>query len=85
MRFCDSFQDVEIRARENAYDWLAHYMLREGTWNTPIVLFNNEANQQSSLRTPFHLLEGHRRLSFLQGLIRLKKTLPRHTVWIVSR
>src|ERR1700721_3154823 len=28
--FCDSFQDIETRAAENSYDWLAHFMLREG-------------------------------------------------------
>ena len=87
--FCDSFQDVEVRAALNAHDWLAHYMLREGTWNTPIALFDNRnaqgAVQESGLKSPLHLLEGHRRLSFLQGLKRLGKARPQHQLWIARR
>ena len=82
--FSDSFQNVEVRAEQNEYDWLAHYMLREGTWNTPIVLFDNRNAGQARLRTPFHLLEGHRRLSFLRGLKRLGKARPQHAVWLAS-
>lgn len=81
-RFCDSFQDVEDRARDNPYDWLAHYMLKEGTWNTPIVLFENHSAREIGLKSPFHLLEGHRRLSFLQGLKRLSKARPDHQIWV---
>lgn len=40
--FCDKFQNVELRAADNQHDWLAHYMLREGTWNVPIVLLHSE-------------------------------------------
>jgi hypothetical protein len=86
--FCDNFQNVEIRAAENSYDWLAHYMLREGTWNTPIVLLESQKAAsmwiEAGLKTPYHLLEGHRRLSFLQGLKRLNGVLPAHPLWIVK-
>jgi len=81
-RFCDSFQNVEDRSRDDAYDWLAHYMLKEGTWNTPIVLFENQSAREIGLKTPFHLLEGHRRLSFLQGLKRLSKARRDHRIWV---
>lgn len=37
--FCDSFQNVEVRAAENQHDWLAHHMLQEGTWNTSYRTF----------------------------------------------
>jgi hypothetical protein len=88
-RFCDSFQDVEERAAANKYDWLAHYMLKEGTWNTPIILLDNRGLAgflaEPTLKTPYHLLEGHRRLSFLQGLRRLRMARPQHEVWIVRR
>lgn len=87
--FCDSFQDVEDRAAANWYDWLAHYMLREGTWNTPIILLDNAMVpallHEPMLKSPYHLLEGHRRLSFLRGLKRLGKARDRHSVWIVQR
>ena len=67
--FCDNFRDVRSRA-ENPHDWLAHYMLANGTWNTPIVLLHNENNRYGSLigqtlKQPYHLLEGHRRLSLI--------------------
>lgn len=88
-RFCDGFQDVEFRAAENPYDWLAHYMLRVGTWNTPILLLDNRPQDgllyEPELKTPYHLLEGHRRLSFLQGLKRLGKASFQHSVWVVRR
>lgn len=85
--FCDNFSDVALRA-ENPHDWLAHYMLQHGTWNTPIVLLSNEHGQHRDqygepLRRPLHLLEGHRRLSFLVGLRRLGRALPQHEVWLV--
>jgi hypothetical protein len=87
-KFCDSFQDIETRAAQNSYDWLAHFMLREGTWNTPVILLNNRPQLKSadgaSLKTPYHLLEGHRRLSFLQGLKRLEKAKNKHEVLLVD-
>jgi hypothetical protein len=86
--FCDSFQNIELRAEDNSHDWLAHYMLREGTWNTPIVLLDSSGMAVSSvpdlIRTPYHLLEGHRRLSFLQGLKRLQKAQSFHAIWLVK-
>jgi hypothetical protein len=85
--FCDSFQDVEVRAAQNPHDWLAHFMLAKGTWNTPIVLLRTAGNQTKAmegLRRPYHLLEGHRRLSFLQGLKRLRKAGPTHAIWLVE-
>ncbi|MHB8654320.1 MAG: hypothetical protein ACYDA9_10615 [Terriglobia bacterium] len=84
---CDDYQNVEKCAAREKDDWLAHYMLREGTWNTPIVLLDNRGLDGSPLevrlKSPYHLLEGHRRLSFLQGLKRLNKALPKHSIWIV--
>lgn len=86
-RFCDDFQNVEERASENKDDWLAHYMMREGTWNTPIVLLRNRKTggslEEAGLKSPYHLLEGHRRLSFLQGLKRLNIAKAQHSLWLV--
>ena len=86
-RFCGNFQNVEERAAYSRHDWLAHYMLREGTWNTPIVLLDSrtvaDAARGAWLKKPFHLLEGHRRLAFLQGLRRLGKARSEHVIWLV--
>lgn len=82
--FCNNFQNVEERAAHNEHDWLAHYMLLEGTWNTPIILFDSSSGSYGTkIKAPFHLLEGHRRLAFLQGLKRLGKAKPEHTIWLV--
>ncbi|MCE9508260.1 MAG: hypothetical protein K8R48_08135 [Alphaproteobacteria bacterium] len=86
--FCDNFQSVDKRAASNPRDWLAHYMMREGTWNSPIILLDNKSDiyrhpNGRKLKSPYHLLEGHRRLSFLNGLIRLEKALKTHPLWIV--
>jgi hypothetical protein len=87
-KFCDDFQNIEERAEKNTRDWLAHYMLRVGTWNTPIVLLDNSDQYHfptgEPLKYPYHLLEGHRRLSFLNGLRNLNKALPQHIVWIAK-
>jgi hypothetical protein len=86
-KFCNNFQNVEERAAYSKHDWLAHYMLREGTWNTPIVLLDSgsvaDGSPEAKLKTPFHLLEGHRRLAFLQGLKRLGKAKSEHAIWLV--
>jgi hypothetical protein len=85
-QFCSNFQNVEEHAAYSRHDWLAHYMLREGTWNTSIVLLDSttvaDAAHSARLKTPLHLLEGHRRLAFLQGLKRLGKARPEHVIWL---
>lgn len=85
--FCDGFINLEERAAY-PHDWLAQYMLEKGTWNTPVVFLDTStkpiiAPGRSALRHPLHLLEGHRRLSFLIALRRLGKALPEHDVWVV--
>ncbi|MFW6039132.1 MAG: hypothetical protein ACOC9P_01500 [bacterium] len=89
-RFCDDFADVEARIRANRTDGLAQYMLREGTWNTPIVLLCTAADPVQCppgevLKRPWHLLEGHRRLSFLVGLREQGRAASVHEVWCVHR
>jgi GNAT superfamily N-acetyltransferase len=87
-RFCDDYSSVKERAKDPR-DWLAVYMMDNGTWNTPIVLLDNSSGKQRfpngvSMKSPYHLLEGHRRLSFLVGLKKLHKAKPKHKVWVVS-
>ena len=86
--YCDAFQNLETRAA-NPHDWLANHMLSRGTWNTPIILLltGNEAIRAPGgwyLNPPLHLLEGHRRLSFLVALRALGKARPDHDVWIAT-
>ena len=89
--FCEAFSDVEERAQTNPNDWLALYMCDHGTWNTPIVLLDNHKgglffpDDGRPLRSPLHLLEGHRRLSFLNGLRQRGKAVAEHAVWVVLR
>ena len=86
--FCENFSDIERRAA-GPYDWLAQYMLEHGTWNTPIVLLDNHDGAACGktwgvLRSPWHLMEGHRRLSLLNGLKELGKAAQRHSVYVVT-
>ena len=86
-KFCEDFSNVEERAAQ-PYDWLAKYMVGNGTWNTPVVLLDSEElpptfAEGKRLRRPIHLLEGHRRLSFLNGLRATGKVLQEHNIWLV--
>lgn len=86
-KFCDDFSGVSERAKLG--DWLAIYMMRKGTWNTPIVLLDNRSKAHRFpdgrlLKSPYHLLEGHRRLSYLVGLRTMGQVTSEHEVWLVS-
>ena len=87
--FCDNFINVSDRAQD-PHDWLAKYMLQHGTWNTPVILLDNREcgvtfPDGTSLRAPYHLLEGHRRLAFLNGLRIMNKARDTHKVWVATR
>lgn len=87
--FADNL-DERASGADGSDDWLARYMIKNGTWNTPIVLLSNRSGSHSSphtfdrIRRPFHLLEGHRRLSFLNRLRDTGRTAQCHDVWIVN-
>ncbi|MGV3757357.1 MAG: hypothetical protein ACO1QS_18410 [Verrucomicrobiota bacterium] len=88
-KFCDAFQNIKERAA-SPYDWLAKYMLKHGTWNTPVLLLKTPARPVMSswrlpLSHPYHLLEGHKRLSFMNALRDLGEALPEHDVWVVEK
>ena len=85
--FFDDFVDIRSRAKGST-DWLAQYMMEHGTWNTPVVLLSTPHTGMVGeggwpIRHPWHLLEGHRRLSFLGGLRRLGIAKPLHSIWVV--
>ena len=85
---CNSgYKDFLNYAKEG--EWLATYMLNNGTWNTPIILLSNPNADltdrwKDSLKSPLHLLEGHRRLSYFTMLRQLHKAKDSHYVWLVS-
>ena len=89
-KFCDNFRDIEYRIYKCPHkDWIAEYMYKNGTWNTPIVLLENidgsiKFGDGERMKAPYHLLEGHKRLSYLNGLRDLSKALAEHEVWIVN-
>lgn len=82
------FTGLFERARD-PWDWLARYMVEHGTWNTPIVLLDNRRADREfpddgrALKAPFHLLEGHRRLSLFQELRDQGRAAAAHDVWLV--
>ena len=80
----------EFESRLKQESWVHVYMSQNGTWNTPILLMENSANNLMSpggdrFKSPLHLLEGHTRLSCLIALKRLGKANDTHKVWIVRR
>lgn len=62
---------------ENSYwrgTWLAQYIIREKTWPAPIIVLDN------------FLLEGHRRLGYLNTLIKTDFSVAEyHPVWVCYR
>jgi len=89
--FCESFSKTfEERVAIEPEDWLARYMKANGTWSTPIVLLDNRHGEISAppgkvLRQPYHLLEGHRRLSFLVALREAGEAKPTHAIWLATK
>ncbi len=85
--FCDSFSSNFDQRAKNSFDWLARYMKKNGTWNTPVVLLGNIEGvflfpNRVPLRQPYHLIEGHRRLSFLVALRNCGGARKKHQLWI---
>ena len=88
-KFCDDFSST-FKDRVQEVDWLARYMNVHGTWGAPIYLLENLDGaliypSGKRLNQPYHLLEGHRRLSFLNALRRLGSALPRHQIWLARK
>lgn len=65
-------------------------MVEHGTWNTPIVLLHHpERIYQDEngwwLQSPFHLLEGHKRLVYLNALRASGEAKAEHDIWLVRK
>ena len=70
-----------------AHDELALQMAQAGTWPVPIVVLDNEGSVAAPGRPDigrWHLLEGHRRLTLVNGLAAAGKAQPSHEVWLVK-
>ena len=86
--FCDDFSRKVWNPESAPDDWLLHHMIKSGTWPTPIIALENpapglEAPWGRRLSSPIHLLEGHRRLSFLNGLRQRGMAAGEHHAWVV--
>ena len=89
-RFCETFSRTFDSRVCDSLDWLAQYMNRHRTWNTPIVLLENlrgdiESPSWVTIRQPYHLMEGHRRLSFLVALRNQGRALDEHLIWLARK
>ena len=70
-------------------DQLLLKMVATGTWPVPILLVRNPAGDltdsgREPLQSPVHLLEGHKRLGFLNAFIKDGKAVHEHLVWFVA-
>jgi hypothetical protein len=66
--------------------WLGRYMIEHGTFPTPIIVAVNSdglVHPRNLPMRPNHIIEGHRRLGMLRGLIGLgyQGLRPTHAVW----
>lgn len=78
--------DVARLDRERATP-LATMMLETGTWPAPILVLDNPDGllDDTGVRMGrWHLVEGHRRLTYLRCLASRGAARPTHPVWIVS-
>jgi hypothetical protein len=67
----------------NKHDWLLWYMKEHGTWNSPPILFENTDDHfPKEIHSPWHLLEGHRRVGLLHALASQGLTKDEHPVFI---
>lgn len=86
--FEDVKNSLELYALEK--DWLAEFMLKNGTWNIGVILLETENRiikmsiTDEEMKRPYHLLEGHTRLSYLNRLIELGKSADKHDIWIAK-
>lgn len=77
--------DPEIRA-----GWLGSCMVDEGSWPVPPIVLRNPDGlcdpAGTCLGQPFHLLEGHRRVSYFRAMASDPQwTLaPDHSLWLVT-
>lgn len=85
--------DELFRDRLRQKSWLADYMLREGTTPVPILVFESGANfphpfgnNGETMCTPYQLIEGHMRTSYLWGMHRESHVAlkSKHQVWVAS-
>lgn len=70
--------------------WLGNYMIKNRTWPKPIIVFYSEESNlkiKKALCSPYHLLEGHLRLSYMRAFIKYEedKIPNKHSVWIATK
>jgi hypothetical protein len=69
---------------------LGKYMIEQGTWPTPPLLFDNAqglVNPDGERLNRYHLVEGHHRLAYLHALTESPhwQARPSHDLWVCRR
>jgi hypothetical protein len=74
---------------KTARDPVSSMMNNEGKWPCPVIFFQNTTNEVDycgePLKRPWHLLEGHRRLSYLITARERSIAALEHKVWVVTK
>lgn len=82
---------VELEPRSET--WLGQYMLENGTFPEPIIVAKNcghvvhpKGFKDDYMKEPYHLIEGHFRISYLWGMIQANyhSLKGKHQVWLIS-
>ena len=88
----DYVGDTYINSND-PYQYLANYMRNNGTFPEPIIIAENangirhpKGLDGEFMKTPYQLIEGHRRLGFLRAMVRLNMATLKdnHEVWVIS-
>jgi hypothetical protein len=89
----DYWGDQLFSCRIRRETWLAAFMLRHGTTPEPILVLDadtkvrhHKAFEGEVILKPFHIIEGHKRLSYLRGMIRHNHPLlkKQHVIWYAT-
>lgn len=88
----DKNGDILMQQGMPGYD-TAEYMLEYGTFPCPIIVARNAGAYKhiksignETMLEPYHLVEGHRRLGFVRGMIKhgYEKLKLSHEVWLTT-
>lgn len=83
--------DTRYQHDMKKHDWpmerIRAFIEQNGTWPRPILLFNNSDTSIKTYQgypcgTPYHLMEGHKRLATLFYYMSKYELLENHKVWL---
>jgi hypothetical protein len=82
-----------LKGNHRKTTWLGQYMLEYGSTPTPIIIGKNFSEiyhpiefGEQKMKVPYQLIEGHLRLSYLNGMISegYSTLMKKHKVWVVT-